>query len=349
MKELELEVYVRSYALGKTGIQWRKIENGESILGYPHILEQTIIPKQTGGLGTIEYVINYQKLSFVLMRHSQQLLFLVAGIEAPEERSNQLGSTIYNAVAWVVNPDESNNSPDKSNNISPENELMLLLSVRSLLSFVGRDSEFIDTINEAINFKGLEEFDVKLKKINQLTENSADKLKQLLSNLDNAEGDQQIWDKKVETIIHEQEIINFAEKVIKTELQKGDDLAILISKVDKNAVSVLSIDLDLKTEQSEVNQDQKDPNSASTEENQTEKPDQTIQEVGSEDGKKTLPLLKIKLLLVRLFLLSLLIMAVFLVFKVMKQQQEQPQQIPIPQSLIAPKPPVTVNLMEVNL
>ena len=70
----ELEVYVRSYALGKTGMQWRKIENGESILGYPDLLELGIIPKKTEGLGTIEYVINYQKLSFVLMRHSQKNL-----------------------------------------------------------------------------------------------------------------------------------------------------------------------------------------------------------------------------------------------------------------------------------
>ncbi len=214
----ELEVYVRSYALGKTGMQWRKIENGESILGYPDLLELGIIPKKTEGLGTIEYVINYQKLSFVLMRHSQKLLLLVAGIEALEERSNQLGSTIYNAVAWV-------SSPDESNSISPENELMLRhLAARALLSFVGKDKdpEFINTINEAINFKGLEEFEVNLNKINQLTENSADKLEQLLPNLDKAEGDQQIWYKKVEKTSNEQEIISLAEKIINTGLPEDD-------------------------------------------------------------------------------------------------------------------------------
>jgi hypothetical protein len=327
MKELELEVYVRSYALGKTGIQWRKIENGESILGYPHILEQTIIPKKTGGLGTIEYKINYQKLSFVLVRHSQQLLLLVAGIEAPEERSNQLGSTIFNAVAWVANPDESNS-------ISPENELMLRhLAARALLSFVGKDKdpEFINTINEAINFKGLEEFEVNLNKINQLTENSADKLEQLLPNLDKAEGDQQIWYKKVEKTSNEQEIISLAEKIINTGLPE-DDLAILIRKVDENAVSVLSIDI--QTKKSEVSEDQEDLDSTSTQVTETKEEDQTSQE-GSGTRKKSKKV-KLKLLLVILVIASLLVLLLVVINRINKEKEE-PNQISTPQTIISPQ------------
>jgi hypothetical protein len=306
-----LEFYVRSSPLGKADFHWRKIENGESILGYPHILEQTIIPKNTGGLGTIEYKINYQKLSFVLMRHSQQLLLLVAGIEALEERSNQLGSTIYNAVAWVVNPDESNS-------ISPENELMLRhLAARALLSFVGKDPEFINTINEAINFKGLEEFEVNLNKINQLTENSADKLKQLLSNLDEAEADQQIWYKKVEKIGNEQEIISLAEKIIKTGLPE-DDLAILISKGDENAVSVSPIDIN--PEIPKVNPIQKDPDSTPITKNENP-PSQE----GSVTTKKSK---KIKILLMSLILLIMTVLVVVL----LNQNQPQPQPQPQPQT-----------------
>lgn len=335
-----LEFYVRSSPLGKADFHWRKVENGESILGYPDILEQRIIPRETGGLGTIEYRINYQKLSFVLMRHSQQLLFLVAGIEALEERSNQLGSTIYNAVAWVSSPDESNSIPQ-------DEELTLRrLSARALLSFVGKDKdpEFINTINEAINFKGLEEFKVDLDKIKQLTKNSAGKLNELLSNLDKAESDQQIWYKQVEKTSNEQEIISLAEKIINTEFPKGNDLAILISKVDKNKVSVLPIDL--KTEPSEVKQDQGDPNSTSTKVTETNKENQTSQE-GFEPEKKTK--IKMKLLLLSLILLSLLLVAILLFVKVMKNQEEQPQNIPIPQTLLSPQPPVPLQLMKVNL
>ena len=320
----ELEVYVRSYTLGKTGMQWCKIENGESILGYPQILEPRIIPKQTGGLGTIEYVINYQNFSLVLMRYSQQLLFMVAGIEALEERSNQLGRTIYNAVAWVVNPDESNS-------ISPENELMLRhLAARALLSFVGKDPEFINTINEAINFKGLEEFEVNLNKINQLTENSADKLKQLLSNLDEAEGDQQIWDNQIETRINDPEISNFAKKLIETKLPEND-FAILIKKVDENTVSVLSIDI--QTEIPKVNPIQKDPDSTPTTKNETDHENLTSQE-GSVTPKKSKKV-KIKILLMSLLFLFL---TVLVVVKVMKNQQEQPQPQSQPQSQSQPQP-----------
>ncbi|CAD5934377.1 hypothetical protein NO976_01554 [Planktothrix agardhii] len=326
----ELEVYVRSYALGKTGIHWRKVENTQSILGSPDILEKRLVEKQKGGSGTIEYLINYQNLSLVLMRYSQQLLFMVAGIESVKKQTNKFGSTIetevYNAVAWVVNPDESNI-------ISDDKELMLRhLAARSLLSFVGKeDQEFINTINEAIDFEGLEEFKVDLDKIDQLTDkNSADKLKQLLSNLDKAEGDQQIWvwDEKVEKTIKEQEIISLADKIINTELPKDGNLAILISKVDENAVSVLSIDLDLKTEQSEVNQDQEDPDSASTEGNETEKPDQTSQEVSNE--KKS-----IKLLLIILIITSTLV--VFLVVLNSINKEKEPNKIPVPQAVVSPQ------------
>ena len=316
----ELEVYVRSYTLGKTGMQWCKIENGESILGYPQILEPRIIPKQTGGLGTIEYLINYQNFSLVLMRYSQQLLFMVAGIEALEERSNQLGRTIYNAVAWVVNPDESNS-------ISPKNELMLRhLAARALLSFVGKDPEFINTINEAINFKGLEEFKVDLDKIDQLTyKNSPDKLKQLLPNLDKAEGDQQIWYKKVEKTINDQEIISLAEKIIKTELPKGDDLAILISKVDENTVSVLSIDLDLKTETPPVSQVK-----------EVTAPTENIvknNEVVKDNLGKTK---RKKLLLLIILIISLLVVLLFSL-KMMENQEKEPEKIPTPQIMISPQ------------
>jgi hypothetical protein len=202
------------------------------------------------------------------------------------------------------------------------------LAARALLSFVGKDPEFINTINEAINFKGLEEFEVNLNKINQLTENSADKLKQLLSNLDKAEGDQQNWYKKDEKIGNEQEIISLADKIINTELPKDGNLAILISKVDENAVSVLSIDLDLKTEQSEVNQDQEDPDSASTEGNETEKPDQTSQEVSNE--KKS-----IKLLLIILIITSTLV--VFLVVLNSINKEKEPNKIPVPQAVVSPQ------------
>jgi hypothetical protein len=324
----ELEVYVRSYALGKTGIHWRKVENTQSILGSPDILEKRLVEKQKGGSGTIEYLINYQNLSLVLMRYSQQLLFMVGGIESVKKQTNKFGSTmeteVYNAVAWVVNPDESNI-------ISDDKELMLRhLAARSLLSFVGKDPEFLNTINEAIDFEGLEEFKVDFGKIDQLTdENSPDKLKQLLPNLDEAEADQQIWYKKVEKIGNEQEIISLADKIIKTGLSKGDDLAILISKVDENTVSVLSIDL--KPEISDIKIETSTDNQAQEVTEQTENIVENKEVVEGTLGKK-----RKQLLLLIILIVSLLVVILFSL-KTMENQKEKPEKIPVPQTLINPQ------------
>jgi hypothetical protein len=262
------------------------------------------------------------------MRHSQQLLLLVAGIEALEERSNQLGSTIYNAVAWVANPDESNS-------ISPENELMLRhLAARALLSFVGKDPEFINTINEAIDFKGLEEFKVKGDEIDQLTKIPADKLEQLLLNLDKPEGDQQNWYKKDEKIGNEQEIISLAEKIIKTELPKDGNLAILISKVDENTVSVSPIDI--KTETSTDNQDQE----------VTASPENIFKNIEAVKDNVGKPKMKKQKFLLLIILVITLVLMLLLSLKMMKnQKEEEPQKIKIPQTLVSPKPEYPVSII----
>jgi hypothetical protein len=332
----ELEVYVRSSALGKTGIHWRKVESSQSVLGYPDMLEKRLVKKNNGDLGTIEYKINYQKLFFVLMRHSQQLLFLVGGIEAPEERSNQLGSTIYNAVAWVANPDESNSIPS-------ENELTLRhLAARTLLSFVGKDPEFINTINEAIDFKGLEEFKVKGDEIDQLTKIPADKLEQLLSNLDKAEGNQQIWYTKVEKTSNEQEIISLAQKIINTKLPKDGNLAILISKVDENTVSVSPIDI--KTETSDIKTEISTDNQAQNVTTSPENIVKNIEAVEDKPGKK-----RKQLLLLILLVISLLMILLFALKTMEKQQEEEPQKVKIPQSLVSPQEKMPVKMIDLKV
>ena len=155
--------------------------------------------------------------------------------------------------------------------------------------------------------------------------NSPDKLKQLLPNLDKAEGDQQIWYKKVEKTINDQEIISLAEKIIKTELPKGDDLAILISKVDENTVSVLSIDLDLKTETPPVSQVK-----------EVTAPTENIvknNEVVKDNLGKTK---RKKLLLLIILIISLLVVLLFSL-KMMENQEKEPEKIPTPQIMISPQ------------
>jgi hypothetical protein len=209
------------------------------------------------------------------------------------------------------------------------------LAARSLLSFVGKDPEFINTINEAIDFKGLEEFEVKIDKIDQLTdENSPDKLKQLLPNLDKAEADQQIWYKKVEKTSNEQEIISLAEKIIKTELPKDGNLAILISKVDENTVSVSPIDI--KTETSTDNQDQE----------VTASPENIFKNIEAVKDNVGKPKMKKQKFLLLIILVITLVLMLLLSLKMMKnQKEEEPQKIKIPQTLVSPKPEYPVSII----
>jgi hypothetical protein len=261
------------------------------------------------------------------------LLFLVAGIEALEERSNQLGSTIYNAVAWV-------SSPDESNSISPKNELTLRhLAARSLLSFVDKDKdpEFLNTINEAINFKGLEEFSVDFDKIDQLTNTSADKLKELLPNLEQAQGDLQIWEyttNNQDNKINDLEIISLSEKIIQTPLPTANDLAIL-TKVNENEIYYKGNILPNKIEEEkpvvsklpEIPLIQSKELASSTEEDKI-------------PVKKTK--IRLRIVLILFSLLLLLILSILLLIN--QEEEEQPQNIPVPQTLTSPEPlfPVSV-------
>ena len=126
-----------------------------------------------------------------------------------------------------------------------------------------------------------------------------------------------------------------ADKIIKTGLSKGDDLAILISKVDeKNAVSVLSIDL--KPEISTDNQVQKVTTSL---ENIVE----------NQEVVKNTPGKERKQILLLMVLIVSLLMIILFSLKTMENQKEKPEKIPIPQTLINPWPSSPVTLTNTKI
>lgn len=144
MKELEgIEVYIKSSALGESGIHWRKVSEPQQYEEIPDILRKRVIPKKTGGLGTVNYLVNETKLTCVLVRYDEKLLLEVTGIESLE-RSNRLGRRVLNSVVWVV--DENDDSE----------KILRELAARALMSFWGRYPEFIKTISSAVEFDGLE-------------------------------------------------------------------------------------------------------------------------------------------------------------------------------------------------
>jgi hypothetical protein len=230
------EVYARSSPLGKADFHWRKIEDSTSSLGFPKNIEERFVPKKNGGLGTIEYLINYDKPSVLIHCNPNGITLQVSGIEAKEKHSERLQSTVYNALSWVV-------SKNKYDVISEDKDLMLRhLMARSLLSFLGKDPDFIDTVNDSITYKGLEAFTVNSTKINQLIKTSEEKLKQLLPDLDKVKNSKQTWDKENGDIIDEDGVLDFVKNIIKNGLPQDDKLTFLISKVDnENSVKITKI------------------------------------------------------------------------------------------------------------
>jgi hypothetical protein len=229
------EFYVYSSALGKTGLHWRKVENDISDLGHPESLLERIIPKKNGDLATVEYLTNYQKPSVLIHCDSKGMTFQITGLESTKRQAEVSGRT-HSVVTWVVNKNKHDVIPE-------DKDLMLRhLTARSLLSFIGKDVEFVDTIKDSITYDGLEAFAVNSTKINQLIKTSKEKLKQLLPDLDKVKNSKQTWDKENGDIIDEDGVLDFVKNIIKNGLPQDDKLTFLISKVDnENSVKITKI------------------------------------------------------------------------------------------------------------
>jgi hypothetical protein len=133
-----------------------------------------------------------------------------------------------------------------------------------------------------------------------------------------------------------------ADKIIKTGLSKGDDLAILISKVDENTVSVLSIDL--KPETSNIETEISTDNQA---QNVTTSPENIVQNkevVQNTPGKK-----RKQLLLLIILMISLLMILLFSLKTIENQQKEEPQKVKIPQSLVSPQEKMPVKMIDLTV
>jgi len=163
-----LEIYVKSSALGNTGIHWRNISKAGQPREEPEILGRKITPKEHGGMGTIEYLVNDTKPSFLIVLYENKIFLEVTGIEASQERSKRLGREVFDIIAWVA--DRNNDSE----------HMIRLLAVRTLLSLWKRDLEFLKTISSAVEFNGLDAFQVEVEKINKLSSTGQEILGQFL-------------------------------------------------------------------------------------------------------------------------------------------------------------------------
>jgi hypothetical protein len=318
-----LEIYVKSSALGESGIHWRKVSPPKQCKETPDILQKLIIPKKTGGLGTINYLVNETKLSCVLVRCDGKFLLEVTGIESPE-RSNRLGRRVLNSVVWVVDENRDNE------------RILRKLAARALMSFWGKYPEFINTISSAVEFDGLEGFKGNFEVINKLAAPEDEKFKLLESEIEKSESDNQeaIWEAQQRHINSDAQIETLAKQLANSPLPAGKDLVVLAEMLTEGDILYKGI----VWKDPESNEVLTSPSRSESEDMPTVELSQSSLS-GSRFESLQHPKKK-KLIL--LGLASVLIVTMSSVVWVLSQRQETSQKIPIPQILITPQPEISI-------
>ena len=154
-----VEIYVKTSALGKRGIHWRKIETQEhQPIEKPGLVQRQLIKGDNNQITIVNDLIDEVKPSLLLFRDKEdnKLLLEVTGIESPQ-RSEKLGRRVLNSIVWIADDLEEN-----------ENEAILRkIAYSAIQSFLNKDVTFSKMIEESIDFFELEEFRVNLDIIHQ--------------------------------------------------------------------------------------------------------------------------------------------------------------------------------------
>lgn len=153
----QIQIYVRSSALGPAGIHWRNVSKPEQPKEEPEILGQAVVPDE-GSKISIDSAINTVKPCLVLAKYDGQILLEVTGIDATRERCEQEGRRISEVVLWV-------------GDANPETEVKLRkLAYCALLGLWNPESDFRRYISASISFDGLNGYKVEASVLNGMYE-----------------------------------------------------------------------------------------------------------------------------------------------------------------------------------
>ena len=154
------EIYVKTSALGKTGIHWRKIESEEyQPVEVPNLIKRQVISDENNQVVIVNDLIDEVKPSLIILRDNEKnkLLLEVTGIESPN-RSNKLGRKVLNSVVWIADDLEDNE------------EVLRKIAYSAISSILNKDLSFCKMVEESVDFFEVEEFRVNLNKINKFTQ-----------------------------------------------------------------------------------------------------------------------------------------------------------------------------------
>lgn len=157
------KLYIQSRGIEQhNDYRWLKIKSDSScLMEIPPILKRNL-EIESGSYTTIPDLIDSQKPSIVLVESDNELLLLVTGLTAREERTDFVGRRVRNSIAWTCT--YSSNSQNLESRSSYE-KLM-----RGLAACALRE-ELADQVDKAISIGGEHGFEVSYEAISQL-ENS---------------------------------------------------------------------------------------------------------------------------------------------------------------------------------
>ena len=146
-----MTIYIQSCGVSQDNdYRWLKIRENNQIPEIPPILKRPF-PRAAGITIRVTDLIDSQTPSIVLARSDRELLLLVTGLKAKEERTDFMGRKVRNSVAWVY-PDSNDNE-----------RVIRSLAVRALRG------ELETEIDEAVKAGGEYGFDASYEAINHST------------------------------------------------------------------------------------------------------------------------------------------------------------------------------------
>lgn len=155
----KFDIYVKTSAMGQTGIHWRHIfSDDEQPIKTPTLIQDKI-PIQGKILTENDYpiivndLLDEVKPSLLIYRRNGKILLEVAGIESPE-RSSRMGRKVLNLIVWIA---ENNDENEK---------IIRKIAHNAIQNILGVNLTFGRMIQESINFYEREEFRGNLKIIN---------------------------------------------------------------------------------------------------------------------------------------------------------------------------------------
>ena len=177
-------VYVKTSAMGQTGIHWRRIidENNQPVES-PELVREQLMGDDNGhpvivnGHPTIvNDLLDEVKPSLLIYRGKGKILLEVAGIESPE-RSLRMGRKVLNLIVWEADNNEENEKIIRKIAYSAIQDIFQLDPSLSKQS----DLSLSDMIKNSIDFYEREEFRVDLKEVNKYINKCVDSLEDITS------------------------------------------------------------------------------------------------------------------------------------------------------------------------